>query len=89
MNKTLMIIMNMIRGKKIRIKFSKKSTIRRGPQKISSIVSRDDTYYKERYETTMTLILQLPVNQREALMLHAEGYDYEEIAQKLNIAREL
>ena len=35
----------------------------------------------------MTLILQLPVNQREALMLHAEGYGYEEIAQKLNIAK--
>ena len=56
-------------------------------KKISTIVSRDDTYYKERYESTMTLILQLPVNQREALMLHAEGYDYEEIAQKLNIAK--
>jgi len=35
----------------------------------------------------MKLILQLPVNQREALMLHAEGYDYEEIAQRLNIAK--
>jgi RNA polymerase sigma factor (sigma-70 family) len=35
----------------------------------------------------MKLIFDLPSNQREALMLHAEGYSYGEIAEKLNIAK--
>ena len=74
-------------GRKLDLSSQKRAQSEEDLKKISSIVSRDDTYYKERYETTMTLILQLPVNQREALMLHAEGYDYEEIAQKLDIAK--
>ena len=74
-------------GKKLDLSSQKKAQSEEDLKKISSLVGRDDTYYKERYETTMKLILQLPVNQREALMLHAEGYDYEEIAQRLNIAK--
>ena len=74
-------------GKKLDVSSQKKAQSEEDLKKISSLVGRDDTYYKERYETTMKLILQLPVNQREALMLHAEGYDYDEIAQRLNIAK--
>ena len=74
-------------GRKLELSSQKRAQSEEDLKKISSIVSRDDTYYKERYKTTMTLIFQLPVNQREALMLHAEGYDYEEIAQKLDIAK--
>lgn len=74
-------------GRKTELNSQKKAQSEEDLKKISNIVSRDDNYYKDRYQTTMKLIFDLPSNQREALMLHAEGYSYEEIAEKLNIAK--
>ena len=41
----------------------------------------------DRYQITMNLILELPLIQREVLMLHVDGYSYNQIAEKLNIAK--
>lgn len=74
-------------GKKREVSSQKRAQSDEDLKKISSLVSREDNYYKDKYRNTMTFILELPTNQREALLLHAEGYSYEEIAQELNIAK--
>ena len=74
-------------GRKTELNSQKRAQSEEDLKKISNIVSRDDNYYKDRYQTTMKLIFDLPSNQREALMLHAEGYSYGEIAENLNIAK--
>ena len=56
-------------------------------KKISIVVSREDIFYQEKFKKTMQLIQEFPSVQREIIMMHAEGYSYQEISDSLKIAK--
>ena len=56
-------------------------------KKISIVVSREDIFYQEKFKKTMQLIQEFPSVQREIIMMHAEGYSYQEISDNLKIAK--
>lgn len=74
-------------GKKLGKPFKEKAQAYEDLKKLSKFVSREDTYYMDRFQITMRLILDLPLIQREVLTLHADGTSYNEISEKLNMPK--
>ena len=74
-------------GKKLGQSSIKKAQAAEDLKRLSKVISEEDRYYMDRYQITMNLILELPLIQREVLMLHVDGDSYNQIAEKLNLAK--
>ena len=73
-------------GKKLKSS-EKKAQSAEDLKRLSKVISDEDRYYMDRYQITMNLILELPLIQREVLMLHVDGDSYNQIAEKLEMAK--
>lgn len=74
-------------GKKLGQSSEKKAEAAEDLKRLSKTISDEDRYYRDRYQITMNLILELPLIQREVLMLHVDGDSYNQIAEKLKMAK--
>lgn len=74
-------------GKKLGQSSVKKAQAAEDLKRLSKVISEEDRYYMDRYQITMNLILELPLIQREVLMLHVDGDSYNQIAEKLSLAK--
>ena len=74
-------------GRKLGQSSEKKAQSAEDLKRLSKVISDEDRYYMDRYQITMNLILELPLIQREVLMLHVDGDSYNQIAEKLEMAK--
>ena len=74
-------------GRKLGQSSVKKAQSAEDLKRLSKVISDEDRYYMDRYQITMNLILELPLIQREVLMLHVDGDSYNQIAEKLKMAK--